>query len=83
MEAIHTSKTLVLTRATWHNIPEDSILNRHEIRDMEYKEFVKDVFSNDSFKGTIQMLDLVGVQEVGWDSGGTENSHTHISLEKE
>jgi hypothetical protein len=29
------------------------------------------------------MLDLVGVQEVGWDSGGTENSHTHISLEKE
>jgi hypothetical protein len=23
MEAIHSSKTLVLTRATWHNIPED------------------------------------------------------------
>jgi hypothetical protein len=26
MEAIHSSKTLVLTRTTWHNIPEDSIL---------------------------------------------------------
>jgi hypothetical protein len=29
MEAIHPSKTLVLTRATWHDIPGDSILHSH------------------------------------------------------
>jgi hypothetical protein len=27
VEAIHSSETLVLTRATWHHIPEDSILH--------------------------------------------------------
>jgi hypothetical protein len=27
MEVIHSSKTLVLTRTTWRNIPEDSILH--------------------------------------------------------
>jgi hypothetical protein len=29
MEAIHSSKTLVLARATWRNIPEDGILHSH------------------------------------------------------
>jgi hypothetical protein len=29
MEAIHSSKTLVVTRVTWHNIPEDDILHSH------------------------------------------------------
>jgi hypothetical protein len=29
MEALSTSETLVLTRATWHNISEDAILHSH------------------------------------------------------
>jgi hypothetical protein len=29
MEAIHCSKTSVLTRATWRNIPKDGILHSH------------------------------------------------------
>jgi hypothetical protein len=29
MEAIRSSETLVLTRATWHHIPEDGILHSH------------------------------------------------------
>jgi hypothetical protein len=29
MEAIQSSKTSILTIATWHNIPEDGILQEH------------------------------------------------------
>jgi hypothetical protein len=29
MEAIHSSETTVLTRATWRNIPENGILHSH------------------------------------------------------
>jgi hypothetical protein len=40
MEAICSSKTLVLTRATWCNILEDNILHSHRCENLiSYKEF--------------------------------------------
>jgi hypothetical protein len=42
MEELHSFETLVLTRATWHNIPEDGILlsyRRENLRSYERKLF--------------------------------------------
>jgi hypothetical protein len=38
MEAIHSLETLVLTRATWRNIPEDSIF--HSYRPENLKSYI-------------------------------------------
>jgi hypothetical protein len=35
MEATHYSETSVLTGATWHNIPEDGILNSHHCKNLK------------------------------------------------
>jgi hypothetical protein len=34
MEATRSSKTLVLTRATWHHIPEDGTLHSHHYENL-------------------------------------------------
>jgi hypothetical protein len=38
MEAILSFETLILTRATWHHIPEDSILHSHCRENLKFKE---------------------------------------------
>jgi hypothetical protein len=35
MEALRSSKTSILTRVTWHNIPEDNILHSHHHENLE------------------------------------------------
>jgi hypothetical protein len=42
MEALRSSKTPVLTRATWHNIPEDTILYSHRRENL--KSYMKKMF---------------------------------------
>jgi hypothetical protein len=39
-----TSKSSVLTRATWHNIPEDGILHRHHCEYLKSYKLVIDLF---------------------------------------
>jgi hypothetical protein len=51
-EALSSFKTSILTRATWHNIPEDTILHSHCCENLKsYKEFDSLNFVNESCVG--------------------------------
>jgi hypothetical protein len=59
MEAICLSKTSVLSRATWHNFPEDAILHSHCRKNLKsYIALIK--FMNTLSTFVVEVCDFVG-----------------------
>jgi hypothetical protein len=72
------SETLVLTRATWHHIPEDGILHSHCHENLNfYKLFLNLTFSN----RTHQLLFLADDVDLLEDNIDTTNKNPETSVD--
>jgi hypothetical protein len=75
MEDINSSKMLVLTRDTWHNIPEDDILHSHHRENLKSYMNIMCYWSAETY-GTAEMYSLQQLWQcaVRW-SGSTTNAY--------
>jgi hypothetical protein len=54
MDAIRYSEALVLTKATWRNIPEDGILHSHHREDLESYKILQMILFTEISAGVMQ-----------------------------